>query len=331
MRWLVTGAAGFIGTNLVKHLIEQGNHVIALDDFSRDGVLRNRDYLLNTFDLEIKRVDITDTELLYATLKACDSIDAVAHLAGQVSLLASIEDPIRDFEINARGTLNLLDWIRTDSPNTAMISMSSNKVYGDLADVRIEELPTRYSAPDFPFGFDEHTPLDFHGPYGCSKGASDQYVADYARIYGLRTASLRQSSVYGPFQHPRSDQGWVAHLVSEALAGHAIRLNGIGKQVRDLLHAEDLSRLFVSLENVLTPGNGYQLNVGGGPRQTLSLLELFEWLEQEAGVTPKFEPGPERPSDQKVYVSDIRRVIDLTGWSPSIGVAEGLERLVGSQ
>lgn len=331
MRWLVTGAAGFIGTNLVTHLLQTGEEVVALDDFSRDGVRSNADFLQQTFDLKIEEVDITDERRLASALDAFQQVDAIAHLAGQVSLLASIADPVRDFEVNARGTLNLLEWIRTKSPATAIISMSSNKVYGDLADVRIEELPTRYSAPDFPLGFDEETRLDFHGPYGCSKGASDQYVADYARIYGLRAASLRQSSVYGPFQHPRSDQGWVAHLVAESLAGRTIRLNGIGKQVRDLLHAEDLARLFVALEKSLEPGHGHQLNVGGGPNQTLSLLELFAWLESESDIVADFEVGPERPSDQKVYVSDIRKVMTLTGWEPQITVVEGLTRLVNSQ
>jgi CDP-paratose 2-epimerase len=206
--------------------------------------------------------------------------------------------------------------------------MSSNKAYGDLHQVRIVEEAMRYVAPDWPRGFDESLPLDFHGPYGCSKGAADQYLADYSRTYGLRTASLRQSSVYGPHQHPRSDQGWVAHLVAEAVAGREIALNGIGKQVRDLLHAEDLARLFVALADVLQPGEPAQINVGGGPDRSLSILELFQWLENELGRPVAFTTGTERPSDQKVFISDNVRVGDLTGWRPTISVEDGLHRLL---
>ncbi len=194
--------------------------------------------------------------------------------------------------------------MRLQSPETVVVGMSSNKVYGDLTQIRIVEEPTRYVAPDYPDGFGEDLPLDFHGPYGCSKGAADQYLADYGRMFDLRTASLRQSSVYGPHQHPRSDQGWVAHLVGEARAGRTIHLNGVGKQVRDLLHATDLARLFVALAETAQPGAGHQLNVGGGVGNSLSILELFAWLEDRTGTAVSYETGPTRPSDQMVFVSD---------------------------
>ena len=328
MRWLVTGGAGFIGTNLVSHLIGSGHEAIILDDMSRAGVEANASFLHDKFGVDICRVDVADAAGVAEFFADNGPFDAVAHLAGQVSLMASIDDPVRDFEVNARGTLNILEMVRVRSPETCVIGMSSNKAYGDLHQVRIVEEPTRYVAPDWPGGFNESLPLDFHGPYGCSKGAADQYLADYSRTYGLRTASLRQSSVYGPHQHPRSDQGWVAHLVAEAVAGREIALNGIGKQVRDLLHAEDLARLFVALADVLQPGEPAQVNVGGGPDRSLSILELFQWLENELGRPVAFTTGTERPSDQKVFISDNVRVGDLTGWRPTISVEDGLHRLL---
>ena len=328
MRWLVTGGAGFIGTNLVSHLIGSGHEAIILDDMSRAGVEANASFLHDKFGVDICRVDVADAAGVAEFFADNGPFDAVAHLAGQVSLMASIDDPVRDFEVNARGTLNILEMVRVRSPETCVIGMSSNKAYGDLHQVRIVEEPTRYVAPDWPRGFNESLPLDFHGPYGCSKGAADQYLADYSRTYGLRTASLRQSSVYGPHQHPRSDQGWVAHLVGEAVAGREIALNGIGKQVRDLLHAEDLARLFVALADVLQPGEPAQINVGGGPDRSLSILELFQWLENELGRPVAFTTGTERPSDQKVFISDNVRVGDLTGWRPTISVEDGLHRLL---
>jgi len=328
MRWLVTGGAGFIGTNLVSHLIASGHEAMILDDMSRAGVEANASFLQDKFGVDICRVDVADAAGVADFFAANGPFDAVAHLAGQVSLMASIDDPVRDFEVNARGTLNILEMVRVRSPETCVIGMSSNKAYGDLHQVRIVEEPTRYVAPDWPRGFNESLPLDFHGPYGCSKGAADQYLADYSRTYGLRTASLRQSSVYGPHQHPRSDQGWVAHLVAEAVAGREIALNGIGKQVRDLLHAEDLARLFVALADVLQPGAPAQVNVGGGPDRSLSILELFQWLEGELGRPVAFTTGTERPSDQKVFISDNVRVGNLTGWRPTISVEDGLHRLL---
>jgi CDP-paratose 2-epimerase len=328
MRWLVTGGAGFIGTNLVSHLIGSGHEAIILDDMSRAGVEANASFLHDKFGVDICRVDVADAAGVAEFFADNGPFDAVAHLAGQVSLMASIDDPVRDFEVNARGTLNILEMVRVRSPETCVIGMSSNKAYGDLHQVRIVEEAMRYVAPDWPRGFDESLPLDFHGPYGCSKGAADQYLADYSRTYGLRTASLRQSSVYGPHQHPRSDQGWVAHLVAEAVAGREIALNGIGKQVRDLLHAEDLARLFVALADVLQPGEPAQINVGGGPDRSLSILELFQWLENELGRPVAFTTGTERPSDQKVFISDNVRVGDLTGWRPTISVEDGLHRLL---
>lgn len=330
MRWLVTGGAGFIGTNLVTHLTERGDDVVIIDDLSRGGSELNAAFLDDSFGLVPNRIDVSDQSAMEAFLADEPAFDAIAHLAGQVSFLASLEDPRRDFEINALGTLNVLEHVRRHSPQTVVIGMSSNKVYGDLTHVHFEEGETRYVAPDYPHGFGEDLPLEFHGPYGCSKGTADQYLSDYGRMFGLRTASLRQSSVYGPHQHPRSDQGWVAHLVEEAQAGRTIHLNGVGKQVRDLLHATDLAQLFTRLAETMQPGVGYQLNVGGGEANSLSILELFSWLEKRTGRAVDFRTGPTRPSDQLVFVSDNVRVNAVTGWVPQVSIEQGLTRLFES-
>ncbi len=328
MRWLITGGSGFIGTNLAGHLTDRGDDVVIVDDLSRGGSELNAAFLEREHGLAVERVDVSDTGALSTFLAGEAPFDAIAHLAGQVSFLASLADPRRDFEVNALGTLNVLEHVRVHSPETVVVGMSSNKVYGDLSHVRFVEEATRYVAPDYPGGFGEDLPLEFHGPYGCSKGTADQYLADYGRMFGLRTASLRQSSVYGPHQHPRSDQGWVAHLVGEALAGRQIALNGVGKQVRDLLHATDLARLFVALAESVEPGVGHQLNVGGGVGNDLSILELFTWLAERTGSPVDYVTGPTRPSDQLVFVSDNVAVKQLTGWEPQVTLEVGLSALL---
>jgi CDP-paratose 2-epimerase len=330
VRWLITGGAGFIGTNLATHLVERGDSAVIIDDLSRSGSELNAEFLKQQFGLEINRVDVSSTEQLEEFFRTQDDFDAIGHLAGQVSFLASLENPRRDFEVNALGTLNMLEHVRLHSPETAIIGMSSNKVYGDLDDIEYIEEPTRWVAPAYPNGFDESLPLAFHGPYGCSKGAADQYLSDYGRMFNLRTASLRESSVYGPHQHPRSDQGWVAHLLEEALAGHTIQLNGVGKQVRDLLHGTDLARLFVALADTLVAGTGNAVNVGGGVANSLSILELFTWIEKATGKPVDYRTGDPRPSDQLVFISDNSAVTALSGWEPKVSVEEGLGRLLAS-
>lgn len=326
MIWWVTGAAGFIGTNLVMHLLASGHRVVAIDDVSREGSEINAAFLEADFHQSIVRMDISNPSTWDALARDFPRPDAIAHLAGQVSFLSSIEDPRRDFEINALGTLNALEFLRQAAPEAALIGMSSNKVYGDLSGVRFVEGLTRYEAPDYPHGFDESLLLDFHGPYGCSKGTADQYLADYGRIYGLRTISLRQSSVYGPHQHPRSDQGWVAHLVGEAKAERMIQLNGVGKQVRDLLHAADLAVLIQRLGERIESG-GAAANVGGGPANSLSILELFDWISSATGTPVSYQCGEERPSDQKVFVSNNTLISAIANWSPEISLEQGLSNL----
>ena len=328
MHWLVTGGAGFVGSNVALALVERGDTVVVVDDLSRKGSELNQVVLRERGGVEVLIVDITDFGVMRSVFVDHGPFDAVAHMAGQVSLLASIDNPARDFEINALGTVNILECVRLLSSEAAVIGMSSNKAYGDLGSVRIVELEDRYEAPDFPQGFDESLPLDFHGPYGCSKGTADQYLIDYHRTFGLRTFSLRQSSVYGPLQHPRSDQGWVGFLIAEATAGRTIQLNGHGKQVRDLLHASDLCSLIMRLGDMPAELSGQAFNVGGGPERALSILQLFKWFETQTGEAVSYRTGERRLSDQEVFVSCNRKVEQATGWSPSISLEDGLGELL---
>jgi CDP-paratose 2-epimerase len=328
VRWLITGGAGFIGTNLASHLFERSDDVVIMDDLSRGGSEVNAAFLESSYGATINKVDVSNQADLADFLGGQPAFDAIAHLAGQVSFLASLEDPRRDFEVNALGTLNVLEHVRKNSPATVVMGMSSNKVYGELEEVDFVEESTRFVAPAYPRGFAEDMPLAFHGPYGCSKGAADQYLTDYGHMFGLRTASLRQSSVYGPHQHPRSDQGWVAHLLEEAVAGRTIQLNGRGKQVRDLLHGTDLARLFVALAASIRPGRRNAVNVGGGVDNSLSILELFAWIENATGRKVEYRIGEARPSDQLVFISDNSAVTALTGWRPEVSVDEGLRGLL---
>lgn len=327
MKWLVTGGAGFIGTNLVDHLHEQGDEVVVIDDLSREGVAANRDFLVQNWGQQVIVQDVSDYSALSETFRKHGPFDAIAHLAGQVSLMASIKDPRRDFAVNAEGTLNVLELARLYSPEALVVGMSSNKVYGDLSGVAIVEEQTRYVAPGFPNGFDESLPLDFHGPYGCSKGTSDQYLLDYHRIYGMRTVSLRQSSVFGRFQHPRSDQGWVGFLVDEARRGNQIQLHGVGKQVRDLLYASDLAELIRQMAVVPDAVAGRPFNVGGGSTRALSILELFAWLKANANLDVNYQSGEMRPSDQMIFVADTSAISAATGWHPQVSLDEGLSKL----
>lgn len=328
MKWIVTGGVGFIGTNVVEHLLENGHEVVVVDDLSRDGVRLNAQYLEDAFGIRPNIVDVSDRRNLWSFLETQGNVNAVAHLAGQVSLLASIKDPLRDFQVNAEGTLNILEYYRRTDKDVTIIGMSSNKAYGDLAQIPIVEEATRFRAPDWPDGFDESLPLDFHGPYGCSKGLADQYLADYARTFGMRSVSFRQSSVYGPHQHPRSDQGWVAHLVEEALHQRDIQLNGIGKQVRDLLHARDLARLIELVGTKVGDFKRHQFNIGGGASNSMSILELFAWIEAHAGFVAHYQTGAERPSDQKVFVANTDAIGEEVDWEPAIPLQDGLEELV---
>jgi CDP-paratose 2-epimerase len=249
------------------------------------------------------------------------------HLAGQVAVTTSVANPRFDFEVNALGTLNLLEAVRQHSPETIVLNASTNKVYGTLADMAVRETATRYELPAAPWGIAESQPLDLHAPYGCSKGAADQYVVDYARIYGLRTVNIRQSCIYGYHQFGIEDQGWVAWFAIAHALGRPITIYGTGKQVRDILFIDDLVDCYLRVIERIEAVAGMTFNIGGGPANTVSLLEFLGLLAEHSGRPVRYAFAGWRPGDQLVYVSDIRLAEEVLQWRPGVSVSEGLERL----
>lgn len=333
MKLLINGGCGFLGSNLASYAIEHGYEVTVFDNMSRLGSDRNREWLTTLGDFAFIHGDTrnkNDVENVICNGK----FDAVFHLAGQVTMTKSITDPYKDFEINALGTVNVLEAIRKYSPQTAIIFSSTNKVYGDLENYTYEETMTRYICKEFPNGFDESIPLDFRSPYGCSKGCADQYLLDFARIYGIKSIVFRHSSMYGSRQFATYDQGWVGWFVAKAIEKYEnpnsepFTISGNGKQVRDLLQAQDMITLyFLALENIDTLcGQAY--NIGGTMKQSLSLLELFAMLEGLLGIKMEYIQLPPRQSDQKVFVADIAKIKNKIGWEPHVTALDGVAKMV---
>lgn len=323
---LITGGCGFIGTNLAEHFAVRGWAVTVLDNLSRKGAVENLLWLRAEHpDVRFVHADI---RMDHQTLRtAVREADAVFHLASQVAVTTSFKNPAEDCEINAIGTVNLLEAIRSQNLNPTFIYASTNKVYGGMEDVAVELKGSRYHYRDLPHGISEDRYLDFHSPYGCSKGAGDQYTRDYARVYGLNTVVMRQSCIYGPRQYGITDQGWVSWFMVAASGGQPITIYGDGKQVRDILDVADLARAYeLAVENIGTV-RGHIFNLGGGPENTASLLELLEYLEKKLGHPIPRSFGEARPGDQPCYVSDIRKAKAVLGWEPKIGKTEGFERL----
>jgi CDP-paratose 2-epimerase len=326
MQALITGGAGFIGCNLARYLAGRGHQVRVFDSLARPGSERNLAWLRETLGADLDFVQ-GDTRDAAAVARAAVGADAIFHFAAQVAVTSSVADPVHDFEVNARGTLNVLEAARQSG--SAVFYTSTNKVYGGMDDVAVVELPTRYAYADLSQGASEAQPLDFHSPYGCSKGSADQYVRDYARIYGLRTVVFRMSCIYGERQFGNEDQGWVAHFLIAAVLGRPISIYGDGKQIRDLLFVDDLVRAFEGAWERLDTTAGRVYNIGGGPENTLAVwTEFGPLLEELLGRPIPVTYGPWRPGDQKVYVSDVRRAAAEFGWRPTIGAREGITRLL---
>lgn len=327
-RVLVTGAAGFIGSWTASAFAGRGDEVLAIDNFSRRGNDENSAWLTARHGLKIQRLDVRDADAVEGTVKAFVP-DVIVHLAAQVAVTTSVTHPRLDFETNALGTFNVLESTRKFAPESIFIFASTNKVYGGLSDAFQEPSVDgqRYSLPHpASQGVSESHPLDFHSPYGCSKGAADQYVRDYSRIFGLRTFTFRQSCIYGPRQFGIEDQGWVAWFVIAALLGKQVSVFGTGNQVRDLLHVDDLVNLYLRTADQTMVASGVY-NVGGGPRRTMSLLELIDYLlSRGINIQPSF--AEERPGDQAIFVSDISRVSRDLGWEPTKMVATGVDELI---
>lgn len=322
---LITGGAGFIGSNLAHRLLCQGHDVTIFDNLSRSGCRRNLAWLRTATDPARLRVVEADLRDYAALLEASNGVDRIYHLAGQVAVTTSVVDPRHDFESNALGTFNALEAARLAGNNPIFIYASTNKVYGGMEDVGICEEESRYRYVDRPHGIGEDQPLDFHSPYGCSKGAGDQYVRDYARIYGLRTVVARQSCIYGYRQFGIEDQGWVAWFIIAALKGRPITIYGNGKQVRDVLFIEDLLDAYEAMVRHIDRAAGQVYNIGGGPANSISIwTEFGQHLEAQLGRPVEVRYGAWRPGDQQIYVSDIRKAEAELGWKPRTAVKEGI-------
>jgi CDP-paratose 2-epimerase len=325
---LVTGGCGFIGTNLVLDRLQRGDTVRVLDSCARAGSERNWQSLqrhARNGHLELIRGDVRDAE---AVARATQDIDAVFHLAAQVAVTTSVSDPRFDFDVNAGGTLNVLEAARQAKRPPAVIFASTNKVYGALEGQTVGLQGERYEFTRLRDGVDEAAPLDFHSPYGCSKGSADQYVRDYARIYGLRTAVMRQSCIYGPWQLGNEDQGWVAHFAMQAMHGEPVTIYGDGFQVRDVLFVDDLLRVYdVALRNI-DRISGAAYNIGGGPPHSISVIECVRLLGRLLGREVSVSYGAWRPGDQRVYVSNAGRAERDLGWRPTTSFEEGLRRMI---
>jgi len=329
-RILITGGAGFTGINAAERYLGMGREVVIFDNLSRPGAVENLNWLRDHAKADNLEVLIGDLRLPGPELRsAVEGSDLILHLAGQVAVTTSVSDPRSDFEVNAGGTFNLLELVRnSDGKKAPLFFSSTNKVYGGMEDTETVEEEHRYRYKNLRYGVPESQQLDFHSPYGCSKGTADQYVRDYARIYDLRTVVFRQSCIYGPRQFGVEDQGWVAWFTIAALLGRQITIFGNGKQVRDVLYVGDLLSAYEAAWNRIDEVSGEVYNIGGGPGNTISLLDLLSQLEEELEREIPVDFSAWRPGDQPVYVSDIRKARDELGWSPHTDWKTGVGRLI---
>jgi CDP-paratose 2-epimerase len=326
---LITGGSGFIGTNVAHRFLSNGQRVLLFDNLSRHGVKQNFEWLKKTHG-DLVDIEVADVRDLNAVKKAARHASKVFHFAAQVAVTTSLTEPIEDFEINGRGTLNLLEALRALDEPPPLIYTSTNKVYGEMKDVGLCVNDGRYEPEDSrlrEFGFSENRPLNFHSPYGCSKGCAEQYVLDYARTFRLPAIVFRMSCIYGLHQFGTEDQGWVAHFLIRALEGKPITIYGDGRQVRDVLFVEDLVNAFLLAHQNMARLSGQAFNIGGGPANTISLLELLDLIRELKGEKAEVTFDEWRSADQQYYVSDIRKFSTATGWKPQTNVADGVRRL----
>lgn len=327
-KYVITGGAGFIGCNAAHRFIQAGHDVVVVDNLSRKGGAANLDWLRGFGAFTFVQADLRDAAAIRAVFEQHRDVEAVAHLAGQVAVTTSVINPREDFECNALGTFNVLEAIRESGQKPLVIYSSTNKVYGGMEEIAIDERADRYVYRDYPLGIPETITLDFHSPYGCSKGAADQYIRDYSRIYGIPTVVMRQSCIYGYRQFGVEDQGWVAWFVIASVLGRPITIYGDGKQVRDVLFIEDLVDAYQTAIARRDDVAGKVFNIGGGPEFTMSVWKEFgPMLEELLGRAIPVSYGDWRPGDQPVYVSDIRKAEKELGWRPKTSVREGVAKL----
>lgn len=333
MKYLITGGCGFLGSNIAKEILDRGHELIVFDNLYRLGSDQNFEWLKTVGSFDFIHGDIRNTNDVERTVKS-HKPDVIFHLAGQVAMTTSISDPRMDFEVNVGGSFNLLNAVRLFSPDTAVIYSSTNKVYGDLEQFKYRETATRYECIDKPYGFNETVNLDFHSPYGTSKGSADQYMLDFARIYGLKTAVFRHSSMFGGRQFATADQGWLGWFTKQGVQTQTDKyrkpftISGNGKQVRDLLYASDCVDLYLKAGDNIELIKGQAFNVGGGMNNSLSLLELFRLLEDQLSIKLDYQVLPPRGSDQRVFVADIKKVSKFLDWTPQVGKDEGLIKMI---
>lgn len=328
---LITGGAGFIGTNLAQRLLHNGQAVRIVDNLARPGVAQNLRFLRAVYGTNVQFVE-ADIRDRAAMQKAVRGTSQVFHFAAQVAVTTSVVDPLADFTTNAMGTLYLLEALRALPEPPPLVFTSTNKVYGSLPDIKLRLNHQRYEPEDAALrdhGVGEDRPLDFHSPYGCSKGAADQYVLDYARTYGLPTVVFRMSCIYGPHQCGNEDQGWIAHCLISAIEDRPITIFGDGKQVRDVLFADDLINALLLAQAHMPSIKGQAFNIGGSPRNTLSLLEFMDMIEDVHGARPLLQFDDWRPGDQRFYVSNTSAFEQATGWQPKVDVRTGVGKLYG--
>lgn len=333
MKYLITGGCGFLGSNLASEVLSRGEELFIADNLYRRGSYENLKWLMGQGDFTYIHSDIRNGNDVETVIKSAKP-DVIFHLAGQVAMTTSLENPKMDFEVNAMGSLNILESVRKYSPDSIIIYSSTNKVYGDLEWIRYEETNTRYITPDFPNGFPENIKLDFHSPYGCSKGTADQYMLDFHRMFGLKTVVFRHSSMYGGRQFATYDQGWLGWFCQKALETkfgtltQPFSISGTGKQVRDVIYIDDMISLYFKAVEKIDSAKGQAFNIGGGIENSLSLLELFSILEKEFDIQMKYTNLPPRVSDQRVFVANNTKAKEIIGWEPRVCKDVGIRKMI---
>ncbi|HUV46564.1 MAG TPA: GDP-mannose 4,6-dehydratase [Candidatus Bathyarchaeia archaeon] len=324
---LIIGGAGFIGVNLADFYLKNGWQVSLVDNLSRLGSKKNLDWLLKKWGsgFKFQRIDLGQLEQLKNEL---EKADVVFHLAAQVAVTSSLKNPALDFEVNLKGSFELLEMVRKLKRRPVLIYASTNKVYGDLKNIKINEKAKRYVFGVSFKGISEDQPLDFRSPYSCSKGGADAYFQDYGRLFGLKTVVFRQSCIYGPHQYGNEDQGWLSHFLKQAISGLPISIYGNGKQVRDVLWIEDLIEAYDLAVRNITKVKGEVFNIGGGYKNSLSLLELTDILEKKLGKKIRLKFEKERVADQKIFISDNRKLEKRLGWQPETSYTQGIGRML---
>lgn len=333
MKYLITGGCGFLGSNIARKILDMGDELFIFDNLSRYGSEKNLEWLKSKGSFKFFHGDIRNKEDISSVIREV-SPNVIYHLAGQVAMTTSINDPRLDFEINGLGSFNLLESIKNYSPESIVVYSSTNKVYGDLEWANYIENDTRYVVPDFPMGFPENIPLEFHSPYGCSKGCADQYMLDFHRIYGINSIVFRHSSMFGGRQFSTYDQGWIGWFCQKAIETkmgtlkEPFTISGNGKQVRDVLYADDMVELYLTVVKHIDKTKGQVFNIGGGINNSLSLLELFGILEDKLDIKLSYTKIPPRESDQKVFVANIDKIKQFIGWEPRIDKGTGIEKML---